>query len=326
MAKSFGLGEVKFNFFDFWFKPYKDKTKPQSSKQIVKSCIDEINRIKLEEQSVILIDKHEGRTKDESRGLFITSAAYNHTERKYKCRIALIRDNKNPIFVNKEDFSIKPLESLKNHVMAETTNFYIDMSGDMPVVCCEFSNVGPRILDIEYYFRQIAFKQLAIATACRAKVHMKMPVKDVLDSITNVLKFEIKARPNRLAYLNNEVKDAFVANMTALANTVDPSAIKVEANFRKRGKVQQTQNNKALSFVKRALKAINANNEIVEDFDDFTLEFERGDGSEGEFNLIHGKQEIEIECPYKTPGNYDTKVMYELVKEKFDSYLEQLKK
>ena len=316
-------GEVKFNFFDFWFKPYTDKSKPQSSKQIIKDCIDEINRIKLDEGNAIVIDRHEGRMKDESRALFVSSAAYNHTEKKYKCRIALIRDDKNPIFVNKEDFSITSLETLKNHVMAETTNFYIDMSTDMPVVCCEFSNVGPRILDIEYYFRQIAFKQLTIATGCRAKVHMKMPVNEVLDSLTNVLKFEIKARPNRLAYLNKEVNDAFVANMSALANTVDPSYMRVEANFRKRGNTQQKKNNKAISFIKRALKAIKADNNIVEDFDDFTLEFERADESEGEFNLIHGKQQIDINCPYKTQGNYDTIVMYELVKDKFDNYLSQ---
>lgn len=318
-----GFGEVKFNFFDFWFKPYKDKTKPQSSKQILKACIDEVNRIKIDEGSAILIDRHEGRIGNESRPLFLSSAAYNPKERKYKCRIALIRDHKNPIFVNKEDFSITSLETLKNHVIAETTNFYIDMSGDKPIVCCEFSNIGPRILDIEYYFRQISFKQLVIATGCRAQVHMKMPVTEVLDSLTNVLKFEIKARPSRLAYLNTEVNDAFIANMGALANTIDPSSIRIDANFRKRGNASQKKNTKAISFVKRALKAIKADNKIVDDFDDFTLEFERADGSEGEFNLIYGKQEIEIDCPYKTQGNYDTKVMYELVKEKFDIYLNQ---
>lgn len=314
--------EVRFHIFDFIFKPFKNDKKNQTSYSILKSCIEEINRVKLEDKQVIIIDRHEGRKGSETRNLFISSAAYSHHDKKYKCRIHLIRDNKLPTVVNKEDYTLTPIENLGANAIAETTSFYIDTSGTFPVVCCEFNNNGPRIADIEFYFRQIARKYLKIATACKAKVHMAMPINEVLDSITDVLKFKIKVKPQRLAYLNAEVKDSFVANMTALANTVEPQSIEVDAFFRERGKKQSNSKNLlALGFVKRALKAIKADNNIIDDFDDFTLEFEKDDGTEGDFSLIKGKEEITIECPTKSKGNLDTKKLYELAKDKFNEYL-----
>ena len=315
--------EVRFNFFDFWFKPYKGSKSLNSSEKILKACIEEINHQKLHEGKAIVIDKYEGRKGKERRNHFISSAAYSHTEKRYKCRINLIRDSKLPHVLNKSNFSLTPLQNLGHNAIAETTNFYIDISQKMPIVCCEFNYDGPRITDIEYYFRQIASKNLKIATACRARVHMKMPVNDVLESISDVLKFEIKVKPNRLAFLNHQVNDAFVGNMSALANSVDPQSIKVDAFFRERGNSSTSKRNlKALSFIKRALKAIKADNNIIEDFDDFTLEFEKTDGTEDTFNLIKGKEEIVIECPTKKSGALDTKKLYELISLKFDEYLE----
>lgn len=315
--------EVRFHIFDFIFKPFKKEKQNQTSHTILKSCIDEINRVKLQDRQAIVIDRHESRTATESRRLFVSSAAYSHHDKKYKCRIALIRDNRLPTLVNKEDFTLTPLNDLGIGAIAETTNFYIDVSGTCPVVCCEFNNNGPRIADIEYYFRQIARKYLIIATACKARIHMKMPVNEVLESITDVLKFEIKVKPQRLAYLNSEVNDAFIANMTGLASTVEPQSIKVNAFFRERNKstTGQTKNYAALGFVKRALKAIKADNKIIDDFDDFTLEFEKNDGSEGVFSLIRGKQEIEVKCPTKSKGNLNTKKLYDIVKDEFNEYL-----
>lgn len=316
--------EVRFNFFDFWFKPLKNKKQYQSSNKILKKCIDEINTQRIDNGNAIVIDKHEGRTGSDKRNLFVSSAAYILAKKKYKCRIALIRDNKLPVLVNKSTYSLAPMDIFKDQAIAETTNFYIDMNGEVPVVCCEFNNDGPRIADIEYYFRQIARSDLKIASACRAKIHMDTPVNEVLDTIADVLKFEIKARPNRLAYLNSSVNDAFVGNMTALANSVEPQSLKVEAFFRERGKNQNKKKNRlAVGFIKRALKAIQTDTNLTEDFDDFYLEFEKTDGSEGIFNLIKGKVEIPVQCPYKSPGNLDTKKLFDLIEIKFDDYLEK---
>jgi hypothetical protein len=312
--------KVKFHLFDFQFTPYEGNKK--SSKSILVECIQKINGEKINNQTAIVIDRHENRSKEFPRNLFVSSAAYNLKDKKYKCKIALIREGKIPTLVNKENYTIAEFKKLDKHAVAEVTNFYIDVSGDIPVVCCEFNSNGPRINDIEYYFRQISsHKMLRISKSCKAKVHMKTPVDDVLNSLSDVLKFEIKAKPSRLNYLTNEVKGAFIGNMNALANTVEPKSIRIDAFFRERGKVSGQRSKKAISFVKKILTAVQKDNKIAEDIDDFTLEFERKDGTEDVFSLLKGKVEIETDCSFKTTGNLDTKELYEKVLKEFNNYL-----
>jgi hypothetical protein len=321
MSKS--TTKITFYLFDFLFTPYKGEENIGSSCTILKGCLDRINEEKKNGGKAIVINRHEGRVDSEPRNMFVVSAAYLLKEKKYKCRIALIRDNKIPIILDKTNFSLTPFDQLGDQALVETTNFYIDLDGQVPVVCCEFNNNGPRISDIEFYFRHISNKMLRISKACKASIHMKMPVNEVLESITDVLQFSIKARPNRLSYLYQEVGDPFIANMNALANSVNPQSLRVKAFFRDRGTGSSNQkNNQALAFIKRALNAFKNDNEVIEDFDDFYLEFEKEDGSEEIFNLTKGKQEFIIDCSFKTPGNLDTKELFEKTNEEFESYLQ----
>jgi hypothetical protein len=313
---------VRFNFFDFIFTPHKGNESIGDSNRILKSCIQRINDEQTQKQKAIVVDRHEGRQDVEPRNLFVSSAAYLAREKKYKCRIALIRDNKIPTLVNKTNYALTPLDELGDNAIAETTNFYIDMNGNVPIVCCEFNSSGPRVSDIEFYFRYISsHKMLYISKACKASIHMKLPVNEVLDSISDVLKFKIKAKPNRLNYLFQQVGDPFISNMNALANTVKPSSLKIDAFFRERGNSSTTKNVGAVALVKRILNAVKNDNEVIEDFDDFYLEFEREDGSDAVFNLVRGKQEKIIKCSYRTPGNVNTKELFDKANEAFDEYL-----
>ncbi|MEZ7504605.1 hypothetical protein [Flavobacterium sp. Arc2] len=316
---------IKFHLFDLTFTPYNGTAK--SSKSIIVECLQRINDERTQNGQAIVLDRHEDRKDELPRNLFVASAAYSHNEKIYKCRIALIRAGKIPTLVNKSNYSIAEFNKLDSHDIAEITNFYINVNGKFPVVCCEFNSNGPRVNDIEYYFRQISsHKMLRISKSCKASIHMKMPINDVLDSISDVLKFEIKAKPSRLNYLTDEVKGAFIGNMNMLANTIEPRSIKIDAFFRDRGKNSKEvskKNLKALAFVKNVLSAIQKDNKIAEEIDDFTLEFEREDGTEDVFNLLKGKVEIEAECSLKTSGNLDTKELFEKVSLQFNDYLKE---
>ena len=313
---------ITFHLFDFVFTPYKDEESNATSREILKDCLQKINDEKQKEGKAIVINRHKGRKESEPRNMFVISAAYLLKEKKYKCRIALIRDDKIPIILNKKDFSLTPFDQLGDQALVETTNFYIDLEGSVPVVCCEFNNHGPRISDIEFYFRHISKKMLRISKGCKASIHMKMPVNEVLDSITDVLQFNIKAKPNRLSYLYQGVGDPFISNMNALANTISPKSMRVNAFFREKGSETSTKKNqKALSFIRKALYAFKKDNKVIEDFDDFYLEFEKQDGSEDIFNLTKGKQEIIIECSYKTPGNLDTRELFDKANVEFNQYI-----
>lgn len=318
--------QVRFNIFDFRFTPYNRNSKNKDSLTILKEAIQHINDEKTQKQKAIVIDRHDNRQDSESRKLFVSSAAYILKDKIFKCRIALIRDHKIPTLVNRATYTLTPFDELGNKAIAETTNFYIDVSGKTPVVCCEFNSNGPRILDIEYYFRYItSFNMLKISKACKASLHMDSSVSNVLESITDVLKFRIKTKPNRLSYLYQEVEDPFITNMNALANTVSPNSLKVEASFREIGNSSnQSKNLPALSFIKRVLSAIKKDSNVTEEFDDFYLEYEGEGGIEDTFHLLRGKKELVIDCPYKSPGNYNTKELYEKAKIQFSQYIQEL--
>jgi hypothetical protein len=321
MAELFA--EVKFHFFDLIFTPYKGTETKADSNRIMKACIKMIMDSHTKQRKAIVINRYEDRKDTEPRNIFISSIAFTLKENKYKCRIALIRDNKLPILVNKTTYTLTPFDELGNNMIAETTNFYIDLSGKLPVICCEFNNLGPRISDIEFYFRFISNKMLSLSKACKASIHMKLPVNEVLTSISDVLQFRLKAKPNRLSFLYQEVTDPFITNMSALANTIKPNSIKIDAFFRERGNSQEKNNKnyQALLFIKRILNAIKNDNEVIDNFEDFYLEFEREDGSDAIFNLMRGKQEKTIKCSYKSPGNIETKELFEKANVMFDEYL-----
>ncbi|MDH7444515.1 hypothetical protein [Aquimarina sp. 2201CG14-23] len=316
---------IKFHLFDFKFTPLKEYESSNNSSSILKSCIDRINNERTQNNKAIVVDRNENRD-SESRQLFVSSAAYRLKDKVYKCRIALIRDGKIPTLVDKKYYTLTSFDQLGSNSIAETTNFYIDMNSKVPIVCCEFHSQGPRISDIEYYFRYISsHNMLRLSKACKANIHMEMPINDVLTSISEVLKFKIKVRPQRLAYINDSVNAAFVGNMYALANTVDPNYIKVEASFRDFGNVAFKKNNKAKTFIKRTLNAINNDNQVGDDFDDFYLEFENNKGNFDTFSLISGKVELGVNCTYLSPGNLDTKELYNRIMVEFNRYLDSKK-
>ena len=100
---------IKFHYFTLNFTPYKEDETKYSSSNILKDCINRINNERTKEQKAIVIDRHESRDEIESRNLFVSSAAYKLEDKIYKCRIALLRDNKIPTLVNKSDYNLTPL-------------------------------------------------------------------------------------------------------------------------------------------------------------------------------------------------------------------------
>jgi hypothetical protein len=156
--------DVKFHYFDFLFTPYKEDGDSLNSEKILKACLQKINDEKRNEGKAILINRHEGKTYAESRNMFVSSASIVLKDKKYKCQIALLRDNRMPQLVDKSNYTLRPISELGS--IAETTHFYIDFSGSVPVVCCEYNYHGPRISDIEFYFRQISNDLLKISKKC----------------------------------------------------------------------------------------------------------------------------------------------------------------
>lgn len=317
--------DVKFHIFDLIFQPYKERSSEIGSFNIIKSCIKKINDERTENQRFIIIDRYESRDKAESRRLFISSASYSHPDKMFKCKINLFRD-KFPSFLDKEKLTISSTIDLKNKELVESTNFYVDMNKlNDPTIICEYNSLGPKISDIEFYFRTISSrKHLYISKACTARIHMEKSVQQVIDSLEKVFKFRFKAKPENLPSLYRNIDDAFISNMQSLVNTVDPKSIKVDLSFRDSGgkKLVTEKNHKMVSTSKKILSAILQDTKVMEDIEDFYLEYEDTDGIDSDFNLIRGKVQLETKCPLKDgkKGLLDTKQLFNDIKQKYVNY------
>jgi hypothetical protein len=317
--------DVKFHIFDLIFQPYKEQDTSLGSFTIIKSCIKKINDERTENQRFIIIDRHETRDKAESRRIFISSASYSFRDKMFKCKINLFRD-KVPSFLDKEKLTISSTIDLKNKELVESTNFYIDMDRQhIPTIICEYNSLGPKISDIEYYFRTISSRKfLYISKACTARIHMEKSVEQVIDSLANVFKFKFKAKPENLPSLYRNINDAFISNMQSLVNTVDPKSIKVDLSFRDQGgkKLISEKNYKMVSTSKKILNAVLRDTKVMEDIEDFYLEYEDTDGVDNNFSLIRGKVSLETNCPYKDgkKGQIDTKFLFDIIKEMYLTY------
>lgn len=317
--------DIKFHIFELVFQVYKEQNGKMGSFGILKSCIKKINDEKIDNRRFIIIDRYEKRDKAESRRLFVSQASYSHSDRMYKCKMGLLRD-KTPAFLDREKMTISSNIDVKNRELVETTNFYIDMEKiSNPTVLCEYNSLGPKISDVEFYFRTISSRKfLHISKACKAKVHMEKSVEHVIASMEKIFKFRFKAKPENLPKLFNNTKDAFISNMQILAKTVDPKSVRVDLSFRELGgkKLITEKNHKMLSTSKKILNAVLNDTKVMEDIEDFYLEYEDSEGVESDFSLVRGKESLETSCPFKDgkKGQLDTKFLFKSIKEKYDIY------
>lgn len=316
---------VKFHIFDLEFQPYKEQSDKIGSFNIIKSCIKYINDERRNNRRFVIIDRHEKRDKAESRKLFISSAAFSFPDKMYKCKIHLIRD-KSPSFMDKETLSFESVDILKNKEIVETTHFYIDMDKlSHPTILCEYNSVGPKISDIEYYFRYISSKSvLHISKACKAQVHMEKSAEQVMQSLQNIFRFRFRARPENLPTLYRNTEDAFFSEMQALGKLVDPKTIRVDLGFRDQGgkKVVNETNYKMMTTTKRLLNAVTKDITILENMEDFYLEYEDNDGEDRSYNFIRGKKSLNFKCPLKEgkKGQADPKEMFVLANKEYQNY------
>src|SRR5690606_10411118 len=118
--------------------------------------------------------------------------------------------------------------------ITELATFFIDYSMSPAVMCVEYNHNGPRLSDIEYYFRNIAHEKLFLAKATTTTTYMDAGIDNILESLHNVVNFEFKIKPQNVTYFDNDVK-GYVSGVANLGNRMQPKFIKVEAMYQTPG-------------------------------------------------------------------------------------------
>lgn len=205
--------------------------------------------------------------------------------------MALIRKGKRPKLMKKGTFNLEDLKHLGDIV--EVTNFFIDYSTNQNVICVEQNHHGATILDIEYYLKNIARDRLNLARSSELKIHMTDSIENTLDSLKNVLSFNIKIRPNNLELINKELGKHYFDSFNTVSKIYKPEFLKIEAFFKKNGKQNKhKENREATNMFKKALEVFKSNPEETIYYDNFIVLFEDGKGTEETFNLLKNKKVV----------------------------------
>ena len=310
------LTEVKYQLFSLKFTAMKDRN--LRSKDILYNIITYISNKLHEEHKGHLIDKHEGRT-NSRRELFMNRAVILPREGRIRCSMALLRTGKIPLIKPREEFKLIPITDAIKGSIAEETHFFIDHSTDAVIICCEYNHYGPRISDIEYYFRNIAHKVLKQCKATQIDAFLDAPIDETLEKLKNVLNIEIKVAPLDLNRLTNDVQNKYFSGMRNLTNILEPKYLRIEAYFQSPGANSKALNVKANDMVKDLLSKIKGSKVDIDTFKAFTFKYEDKEGKEEVFNLLSGKKEIILEVDLNTVKS--STHWYKLIKDDLDSFI-----
>ena len=311
------INEIKFQYFSLKFTPLKSLETKLNSNDIMRNVITYISNKLHNDRQGHLIDRHEDRL-NSRREMYMNRAVFMHKERKLRCSMALLRSGREPLIKPKEGYKLFPINDLGS--IAEETHFYIDFSKSYAVVCCEYNYYGPRISDIEYYFRNIAHTVLRESKATEVNIYMDVSIDKTLERLKNVLNFEVKVQPKNLVKLDIDLVGKYFTGLNSIGNMLKPKFIKIETLFQTPGrKVESKELNKeANKMVIEMLNRFRGRSFNIDAFDAFVVKYEDKEGNEDVFNLLSGKRELILNIDIK---NTKSKDLFELIIEDFNNFM-----
>lgn len=310
--------EVKFFYFSLKFTPLKSHGSLSSS-EIMKNVITYISRKLLDDKQGHLIDRHESRD-NSRREMFMNRAVFVRGERRIRCSIALLRSGRKPLLKPKDKFTLIPIDEMGIDSIVEETHFFIDYSKNFPIFCCEYQHFGPRMSDIEFYFRNVAHYVLRESRATDASFFIDAPIDETLEKLKEVLNFEMKIQPGNLEQMDTALKNRYYSGINTLGSILKPKYVKVETSFQTNEKgAESTAFDKTVNkMVRDTLIAFRGRSFNMDAFDSFVVKYQDKEGNEEIFNLFKGKKEINLNLDIAAVKNRD---LYPIIKPEFDQFI-----
>jgi len=310
--------EITYQLFTLKFTPLKDVN--LTSKDITFNIVSLLSNKLINEKQAYVLDRHESR-QGNRRELYLNRAVIMHKEKRMRCSLALLRAGRVPFIKPNEEYKLVPISEAIKGSIAEETHFFIDYSTPTIIICCEYNHHGPRITDIEYYFRNVSNKLLRQSKATEINAYLNAPIEETLNKLKNVLKIDIKIVPQDLSKLSIDVSNKYFTGMRTLGAVLEPKFIRLEAYFQSPGGSVKSDslNTSANNMIKDILNRIKGNQLNIDAFNAFMFKYEDKEGNEELFNLLSGKKEIVLEVDLKTITK--ARDWYELIKPEFDKFM-----
>jgi len=315
---------IIFNFYSLLFKPRKQHNN-LNSVEILKKVLHYVTPVNLDNK-VHLVDRHKQRENSNPRELFIDSVSFDHIERRYKCRIGVIREGKTPMLKPYDTYKLVSLDEMRKTYgdLVEVTHFYIDISKNKPFICCEYNFYGPRYTDIEFYFRNVAHTVLELAKETKLEIHLDVSLDKLLQDLKDVLSFELKIDPPGLEMIEPNIKNRYFTGLSSFGRLLNTRAINIKAFFdaSEGGKTIKS-TNEGSGLIKKLLRSIKNQDTDMSAFKNFILEYTTDESDETQtINLIKNQKGFEISIDTKSLNS--NKKWYELVKPDMDKFIGEL--
>jgi hypothetical protein len=242
----------------------------ESQTRLLKDIVQSFSRDDVPDDLKI-IDKLKGRKVNRKRKLVQISAKFGKGGKRCFGRIALIK-NKAPQFWSTGADIVEAIEKPDNKEFIEVTNYIIDFTPvSEPIIMVEFNDAGPRISDIEYYFRQYS-THYKIAKSIKAKLHVETDFKDLDRQLQNVYELYIKVPSSKFIYN----KEKWFGSLKALSEETGYKdvIVKLYYGYQKDKVGDYKKNSRGLDFARKILSWLKKDHHNLENIDALKMKYQ----------------------------------------------------
>lgn len=309
----------KYSHFEFHYASFDlvaYSKEESSSSNLLKNLIKKLNSEDFPNEERI-DDRYKHRKGNTKRRLVHISSTFGKKGTRCFGKMALIK-NKAPMIWSGKDV-IEEIDKPQNKQFIEVTNYIIDFnSKHCPIIMIEFNSSGPRLSDIEYFFRQVACKY-RIAKSIYTKFHLNLEYNDLDKQIDNV--FDVTVKVNA-----TNTKDGNWHN--SLKNLQEESGfrdVRFEIFYERKlaANGSYLKNIKGLDFVRGIIGWLKKDEKNIESVDDLKMTYQLN-GSEEIVSLdfIKNKTTSYLSIPNIDGDKYSHIQFKETTGQEFNYYLE----
>ncbi len=307
----------EFHYISFSLEPYNGNMK--TSSQLLKELIAKLGEKDFASGKRVL-DRHKNRKGAVSRKLVHISSPFEQMGKRCYGKIALIK-NKAPMTWAGKDL-IEEIENPSNKEFVEITNFVINFNENSdPVIMVEFNNSGPRITDIEYYFRQF-LKDLRIAKSIKYVLHLDVDYAQLDKDLKNV--FELSVKVNAPSLPHSKGADWF----TAFSNLKDGTGfsdarIQLFFDRRKDSNGKLIKNIRGLDFARNIIGWLKRDPQNIERVEDLKMSYmvDEDENNIIDLDFIKNKKTSIINIPFYNKTQFKASDFKYCVGQEFNYYL-----
>ncbi|PCI97459.1 MAG: hypothetical protein COB15_07800 [Flavobacteriales bacterium] len=307
---------LEFQYATFRLQPYVNNIK--SSSKLLKDVIQKLNDKDFPSESR-LIDRLKGQKGNRQRRLVHISSPFEKMGKRCFGRIALIK-NKAPMIWGGKDV-IEKIEKGIDKQFIEMTNYVIHFNDDgEPIVMVEFNSAGPRLSDIEYFFRQVAF-EYNIATGIKSTYHLSTNYKDLDKNIVNIFNVVVKVGSNNLVNANDTNWHGPLKNLNDETGYRD---VRMELFYGRKKDLfgKYLKNIQGLKFGRDIITWLKNKPENIEYVEDLKMTYQTNEDEEPiELDFIKNKSTSLVHIPLDYGSQYTNRVFKHHVGQEFNYYL-----